>query len=378
MSLHQRKILFVSGTRAEFGKMKSIIAEVRDAPDFDYQLFVTGMHMLARYGSTYREIQRAGFDNVFYYINQDGAVNSQMDLVLASTIQGLGLFIREFPADMIVVHGDRIEALAGAVVGALNNILVAHVEGGEVSGTVDELLRHAISKLSHIHLVSNAQARDRLIQMGERAESIHVVGSPGVDTMLSTSLPSLEEVRERYEIPFDHYGIFVYHPVTTELHTLKAHIREVIRALCASEMNYVIIHPNNDTGRDVISEEIENLRNSPHFRILPSMRFEHYLTLLKNAIVLVGNSSSGIHEAPVYGVPTIDIGTRQLNRLQHSTVINVPEESDAILHALSHLPNRERSLELYGAGNSSQLFLDLLRSEVVWSTPQQKHFCDVT
>src|SRR5690606_10161559 len=115
-----------------------------------YRIFVTGMHMLARYGSTYLEFERTGFSNVYFHINQDGAVNSQMDLALASTIQGLGLYIREFPADLIVVHGDRIEALAGAIVGALNNILVAHIEGGELSGTIDELLRHSITKLSHI------------------------------------------------------------------------------------------------------------------------------------------------------------------------------------------------------------------------------------
>lgn len=372
-----RKILFISGTRAEFGKVKPLIAKVRDSGDFDYQLFVTGMHMLARYGSTHKEILRAGFDKAFFYINQDGAVNTHMDLVLANTIHGLGLYVREFPPDLIVVHGDRIEALAGAVVGALNNILVAHIEGGEISGTVDELLRHAISKLSHIHLVYNETAYNRLIQMGELPHAIHIIGSPGVDTMLSDTLPSLEEVQRRYDISFNHYTIFAYHPVTTELRTLRQQVAQVVCALERAGRNFVVIHPNNDTGRDIISEELDRLRGKPHYRILPSMRFEHYLTLLKNAEALVGNSSSGIHEAPVYGVPTINIGTRQLNRLQYPSIINVPEDCKAILRALDNLPNRFEPARPYGQGNSAELFIELVRRPEFWNTPYQKQFHDI-
>jgi UDP-N-acetylglucosamine 2-epimerase (hydrolysing) len=197
------------------------------------------MHMLSRYGSTAIEIHKAGFDNIFPYINQDASVNSQMDLVLANTIQGLGHYIRECPPDLIVVHGDRIEALAGAIVGALNNILVAHIEGGEVSGSVDELIRHAVSKSSHLHFVANDEARARLVQMGEARSSIFVIGSPDIDVMLSDSLPDLEEVKTKYEIPFAEYAIFLLHPVTTELqHFLKtpklSRSLESMAAMCHS------------------------------------------------------------------------------------------------------------------------------------------------
>src|SRR6266705_1787677 len=126
-----------------------------------------------------------------------------MDLVLANTVQGLGHFVREFPQDLIVVHGDRVETLAGAIVGALRNILVAHIEGGEVSGTVDELIRHAVSKLSHLHFVANTEFAERLVQMGENEDSVFVIGSPEIDIMLSENLPGLEEVRKHYEIPLD-------------------------------------------------------------------------------------------------------------------------------------------------------------------------------
>ena len=190
--------------------------------------------MLARYGSTVKEIQLAGFQHIYSYINQDGSVNSQMDLVLANTIQGLGHYIREFSPDLIVVHGDRIEALAGAITGVISNILVAHIEGGEVSGTMDELIRHAVTKLSHFHFVSNNQARKRLVQMGEAPDSIFVIGSPDIDIMLSENLPELSEVKRRYEINFPEYAIFIYHPVTTELHLLHENITTVTAALEAS------------------------------------------------------------------------------------------------------------------------------------------------
>lgn len=156
MSNSMKKILFISGTRADFGKLKPLIRAVSDHPDFEYGIFGTGMHMLSKYGNTIREIKRAGFDQVFMFINQ--IEGDSMELILANTITGLTKFLHENHVDLIVIHGDRVEAMAGAIVGALRNILVAHVEGGEVSGTIDDLMRHATSKLSHIHFVANATA----------------------------------------------------------------------------------------------------------------------------------------------------------------------------------------------------------------------------
>src|SRR5262245_44712162 len=239
MHKQPRRILFLTGTRADFGKLKPLIDEVENSHEFEAYVFATGMHTLARYGSTVHEIQKAGFSNIYTYISQDGSINSQMDLVLANTIQGLAHYLREFPPDLLVVHGDRTEALAGAVVGAINNILVAHVEGGEISGTVDELIRHAVTKLSHLHFVSNKEARRRLVQMGELEESIFVIGSPDIDVMLSDKLPSLTEVKDWYEIRFQDYALFLYHPVTTELKLIKQRIHAALDGLEASGLDYV-------------------------------------------------------------------------------------------------------------------------------------------
>jgi UDP-N-acetylglucosamine 2-epimerase (hydrolysing) len=373
----RKKILFLTGTRADFGKIKPLIEEVERAADFEAHIFATGMQMLARYGSTVNEIHRAGFKHIFPFINQDGSINSQMDLVLANTIQGLGHYIREFKPDLIVVHGDRIEALAGAIVGALDNILVAHIEGGEVSGTVDELIRHAVTKLSHLHFVSNAEARRRLIQMGESQDVIFIIGSPDIDVMLSNQLPNLSEVKMRYEIAFDEYCLFIYHPVTTELYLLKQHIEAIIQALEDCSMQFVVIYPNNDTGAEIILEAYARLNGNQQFRIIPSMRFEYFLTLLKNAKAIVGNSSAGIREAPVYGVPTVNIGTRQMNRFNYSSIINISEDKDMILSVLNNLPTSVAPSLYFGKGDSAKLFMKHLRSSNLWSTPCQKHFQDL-
>jgi UDP-N-acetylglucosamine 2-epimerase (hydrolysing) len=373
----KKKILFISGTRADFGKLKSLITEVEKSGNFEYEIFVTGMHMLAKYGPTYIEIERAGFQNLYKYINQDGAIDSQMDLVLANTIVGLSHYIREFRPDLIVVHGDRIEALAGAIVGALNNILIAHIEGGELSGTVDELIRHSVSKLSHIHFVSNEEANRRLIQMGEAPSTVFVIGSPDIDVMLSNHLPPLEEVKKHYDISFSEFLIFVYHPVTTEIHTLIGKINKVLNALIKSNRNYIVIYPNNDKGSEIIIEAYERLKSNSHFRIIPSMRFEYYLSVLKNAQAVIGNSSAGIREAPVYGIPTINIGSRQWNRFQYDSIINVPEEEEDILRILKNIPSRITPSLHFGKGNSAKLFVKHLSTKKIWQISPQKQFRDL-
>ncbi len=373
----RRRILFVTGTRADFGKLKSLIREVAVRRQFEYRIFATGMHMLSRYGSTINEVYKSGFEHVYPYVNQDGSVNTQMDLVLANTVQGLGHFLREYPQDLVVVHGDRVETLAGAIVGALNNTLVAHIEGGEVSGTVDELMRHAVSKLSHLHFVANDDARARLLQMGETRESVIVIGSPDIDVMLSESLPSVDEVRMRYDVPFDEYAILLYHPVTTEIGGLRGKIATVVSAVERSGWNFVVLYPNNDTGSDVILEALLALDGHPRFRILPSMRFEFFLTLLKHARAIVGNSSSGVREAPVYGVPSVNIGTRQLNRYRYPSIAEVSEDEAAILGALDNLPRAVPPSFHFGRGHSARLFVASLENPQVWRTPRQKQFRDM-
>lgn len=377
MTSTKRKIVFLTGTRADFGKLKSLIEVSRSNQAFEVHIFVTGMHMLREYGYTLLEVEKCGYDNIFPFVNHTH--ETTMDLSLAKTIEGFSGFVKKVSPDLIVIHGDRIEALAGAIVGALNNIHVAHIEGGEVSGTIDELIRHSVSKMSHAHFVSNAKAKERLIQMGELPEAIFEIGSPDVDLMLSEKLPSIEQVKEYYEIPFAHYGIAMFHPVTTEFDHMAAYARQFVEALLESHQPMVVIYPNNDLGSALILEEYKRLRDNPRFRVFPSIRFEYFLTLLKNASFMVGNSSAGIREAPYYGIPVVNIGTRQQNRALHQDIINCGYSKEEIRKAMEIASvSRFEKENLFGKGNSDRQFLDVLCSQEFWEIDRQKQFVDIS
>ncbi|MGM0582191.1 MAG: UDP-N-acetylglucosamine 2-epimerase [Bacteroidota bacterium] len=371
------KLLFITGTRADFGKLKPLIVSTSITPSLDYDIFCTGMHMMAKYGNTVSEITKAGFKPPFTFINQ--IEGDSMEIALSNTIQGLSRFLHENSFDLIVVHGDRIEALAGASVGALRNIKVAHVEGGEISGTIDELLRHSITKLSHIHFVASDKARKRLIQLGEVKESIFKIGSPDVDLMLGSSLPTLQEVKTRYDIKFDKYAVACLHPVTSELSDQKENAEIFIKSLVESKLNYILIYPNNDLGSEEIFKVLESVKLYNKIQMFPSLRFEYFLSLLKNSDFIIGNSSTGIHEAPVYGIPTINIGSRQLNRLNYESILNVPFDLEKIKQgfewAISN--NRFKPCDHYGKGDSAKRFIDILLSNKISLLPKQKQFRDL-
>lgn len=371
-----KKIVFLTGTRADYGKIKSLMTKVFQSEKYELDIFVTGMHMLSTYGSTYKEIEKDGFKNLFKFVNTK--VNQNMDITLSNTIVGFSNYVSELKPDLIVVHGDRVEALAGAIVGALNNVKVAHIEGGEVSGTIDESIRHAITKFAHIHLVANDEAKQRIIQMGESPESIFVIGSPDIDIMFSDKLPSLEATREHYEIPYEQYGIVMYHPVTTELSKLKQNIEQLVDALLDSNENYVVVYPNNDEGSATILEEYKRLENNPRFKIFPSIKFEFFLTLLKHSKFMIGNSSAGVRETSVYGIPAIDLGTRQQGRYDlelSKNIVSVIENSAEILSIINNIDKIPmHSVSPFGEGNSDERFYEILNNPIVWNNQFQKKF----
>ena len=372
-----KKILFLTGTRADFGKIKSLISILDEDSNFEVFVFVTGMHLQKEYGYTLIEIERCNYKNVYTFENHTH--ETTMDLTLAKTIEGLSSYCKKVNPDMIVVHGDRVETLAGAIVGSLNNILVAHIEGGELSGTVDELIRHSVSKLSHIHFVSNDDAAKRLLQMGEMKSSIYTIGSPDVDIMFSDNLPTLQIVKEYYEIPFDKFGIVMFHPVTTEVNEMKQYADNFVNALLNDTHNYIVIYPNNDLGSKYIIDNYKKLNENLCFKVFSSLRFEYFLTLLKNAQFVIGNSSAGIREAPYYGIPIINIGTRQQNRALHADIVNVDYGQNSIETALKNIDNHkvDFSVNDFGAGNSAELFFKSLLKRDIWNINHQKQFRDL-
>lgn len=371
-----KRIVFLTGTRADFGKMKPLIDIIDSSNLFECYVFVTGMHTLSKYGSTFHEVQKQKYKNIFVYMNQTNI--TEMDIILANTVIGFSNFVEEVAPDMVVVHGDRVESLSGAIVGSFNNILVSHIEGGELSGTIDELIRHAITKLSHLHFVSNGDAKRRLIQMGESENDIFVIGSPDIDIMESDNLPTLQDAKLRYGIPFEEYAIFSYHPVTTEIKTLKKDVKEVVLALIESDKNYIVIYPNNDKGSDEILNEYKIFNNKHNFKVFPSIRFEFFLTLLKNSKFIIGNSSAGIREAEVYGVPTVNIGSRQKNRTKNTSIINVGNNKEQILKSIHEAENKKiNPISNFSDGNCCEKFYKIITKEKFWNTPTQKEFHEI-
>ncbi len=370
-----KNIVFLTGTRADFGKLEPLALAARDA-GHGVTFFVTGMHMMARYGLTRNEVERMGGVTHAFFENQ--TEGEPQDLVLARTILGFSAFAAQAKPDLIVVHGDRVEALAGAMVAATNYIRSAHIEGGEVSGTIDEVFRHCNTKLCTHHFVSSTSAARRVMALGEPARTVHVIGSPELDFHARPSGVSLSDVRARYEIGFDDFGIAVFHPVTSEQASIGAQAQHLFDALVDSGRKFVVIAPNNDPGSADIFAVLTQLPPD-QFRVLPSMRFAHFSELMKNAHAMVGNSSAGVREAPFLGLPSLDIGTRQSNRSDAPSVLAASAfDGEKIRQFLAqnwgarHIPHSG-----FGTGSAALRFVQVLGQDDFWTQSLQKSFQDM-
>ena len=372
----KKKILFVTSTRADFGKIKPLIKIVKKNNNFTVNILVTGMHMLTEYGSTHTEIDKFFKSGVIKFKNQ--IVGDKLEKILTETIQKFSKVVKEIKPDLIIIHGDRVEPLACALVGSLNHILTAHIEGGEVSGNIDDTIRHAISKLSHIHFVGNDLAKKRLINMGEKKNSIFKIGSPDIDAMLSDKLPSLKFVKKRYGIKFSHYAILLWHPVTSELKNLKKTTKKLVKFINNFNTNFIVIYSNNDPGTKQIINIYKKNLNKKKTKLFRSIRFENFLTLLKNSKFIIGNSSAGIYEAPVFGIPTINIGSRQHNRTRASFVKNL-EINELKINKIKQylLKYKIKKISFYGYGGTDIKFLNKINKKSFWNISKQKYFSDM-
>ena len=380
MTKKAKKIVFLTGTRADFGKLKSLIYLVEADPSFIADIFITGMHLQKKYGLTVNEIIDVGFKNIFKFKNFKN--DPSMEVILANTINGFSQYVKKNKPDLIIIHGDRVEALAGAIVGAINNILVGHIEGGEVSGTIDESIRHAVSKFSHIHFTTDIQSKKRLIQLGEKPSNIFILGSPDFDLMSPSKMIPLPKAKQYYEINFDEYGILLFHPVTTELNQLKKDVKNLVSAVKKINKNFIVVYPNNDAGSQIIIDEYLANLTSKKFRVFPSLRFEYFLSLLKGSKLIIGNSSCGLREAPFFQVPTINIGTRQNNRSSLKTIINIESDQTKMPEIIDQAFNSNKIIKkayIHSSRiKSDKQFGRILRAKKIWQTSHQKNFYDLS
>lgn len=371
-ALRARRVAFVTGTRADFGKVVPL-AMAADDVGCKTSFFVTGMHMMRRYGDTRIEVRQQAKGDIYEFVNQ--SPGDPQDVVLAKTMQGFIDWVTEHPVDLVVVHGDRVEALAVSLVCAMRYIRCAHIEGGELSGTIDELYRHCNSKLCRYHFVSSDLAARRVAALGENPDDIFVIGSPELDVHDARTQVALSDVRARYDINFDDYGIAVFHPVTSERDTIRRQAESLFGVLASSGRRFVVISPNNDPGSEEIFEVVDALP-SEQFRVIPSMRFAYFSALMRNSSAIVGNSSLGVREAPFLGVPSLNVGTRQNQRSQSPSITHaMADDVDAITSFLeSQWGLRfERSGE-FGLGNAATRFSQIISDPSFWERPRQKAF----
>ena len=365
-----KKLLFVTGTRADFGKLEPL-AKAAQLAGFEITFFITGMHMMQRYGETRLEVKRFAGAEFIEFVNQ--REGDALDFILAKTILGFSDFVHERRPDLVVIHGDRVEAMAASIVCAMRYIRSAHIEGGEVSGTIDESIRHCNTKLCATHFVSSEDAKARVLSLGEAPERVFNIGSPELDTHAQPSGVSIAEVKARYAIPFDDYGIVIFHPVTSEVDSMGAQAASLFGCLVQSGKHFVVIAPNNDPGTDDIFAVIEALPKD-RFRLIPSMRFNYFSELMKNAAVMVGNSSAGVREAPFLGLPSLDVGSRQNNRAQADSIFGCSafDQEKIQLFLTNQWHHRYKVDASFGNGMASDQFVKALRKNEYWEVGTQK------
>ncbi|MGI0056537.1 MAG: UDP-N-acetylglucosamine 2-epimerase [Nitrosarchaeum sp.] len=375
----KRKILLITERRADYSKFKPILTQIKKSKHLDYYLIVTGTHLLRSHGYTINEIRRDGFkitSTFKMHKKTKKDTGAEMVKTFGRAVINLSKEIEKIKPDIILAGFDIGASLAAAITGAHMNIIVAHVEGGDVTGTIDESIRHAITKFSHIHFTSNELARWRLIKMGEKPVYVFVVGNPALDKILQIKNISQKELQIEFKIDFSKpYIIMVQHTVTSEVDEVDKNILKTIEAIKELDIQAIVVYGNADAGSKKISKILKNTKILQY----PTIASEKYINLLKNASALVGNSSSGIIETPFLHVPSINIGTRQQGRGNPDSVINVGYNKNEIKKAIEKAINDKVFLKkvkncqsLYGDGNAAKKIVKILETINLETIPVQK------
>ncbi len=365
----KRKIAIIAGSRGEYGYFRPVIREIKKRKNLDYSIVASNMHVLDAFGSSISEIEKDGFKiHTSVFNTFDGYNHLTMTKSLAVFMIQLPEILKQMETDMLLLAGDRGEQLIGAITGAYMYIPTAHIQAGEVSGNIDGVTRHAISKFAHIHFASNQDALDRVLKMGEEDFRVHNVGAPMLDELVAGFKTPEKVVYKKFNLDKKRpVMLFVYHSVTEEIADLPRHMDEILTAVKAFPHQIVVILNNSDAGSRMIREKITSHKTSM-MSIYPNVPREDYVGLMNIADVIVGNSSSGIIEAPTLKLPAVNIGNRQRGRLQSTNVINVGYETGAIKKAITKAISKEfkakvaRCINPYGDGKSAKRIVDILES----------------
>ncbi|MEW7978303.1 MAG: UDP-N-acetylglucosamine 2-epimerase [Candidatus Sedimenticola endophacoides] len=379
----RRTIACMTATRADYPRVKPVLREIARRPGLDLKLIVTGAHLSRAFGHTVDLIERDGFEIAqrvpMYAEDARGRGDSVYDMTKATArcMDGMADALRAIAPDLFLITVDRVETLAAAA-GALMNLPLFHIQGGEVTGTIDESIRHAVTKLAHVHFPATPDAAERIVRMGEAPEHVHQVGCPYVDFIQSLRPLPKETLAQRYGFdPARPLAIFVQHPVTSEYGRGMGQIRATIEALGAFPgLEVFALFSNADAGG---REMTDLMRWQAGFCVHPNLHETEFLSLMHHASVMVGNSSAGIREAPSFGLPVVNIGSRQQGRLRACNVIDVPHQSEAIAAALERALNdaafRARAaacVNPYGDGHAASRIVDILEGQPLGPELTQK------
>lgn len=365
----KRTILIVTERRADYSKFRPILKEIEKSKKLDYFLIVTGSHLLPKYGDSINEIHSDGFKitkKFHMFSKQKKDSGYEMSKALGKCIIELSDIIKKLNPTIILSGFDIGSNLAVSIVGAHLNKIVAHVEGGEITGTIDESLRHATTKFAHLHFTSNKEATNRLIKMGEKPKFIFTVGNPSLDNISNIPKIPVKELEDEFKLDFSKpFVIVIQHTVTTEAEKMDKHILHTIQAIKKLKIQAVIILGNTDYG----SQKIVDAIKKSNLKYFTTVSFTKYINLLKCSSALIGNSSSGIMEAPFLHIPTINIGTRQSGRLSSKSVLHVNYDKKAIMNAILKSLNDHKYLKMvkqqksqYGEGHASKKIVNILEN----------------
>jgi GDP/UDP-N,N'-diacetylbacillosamine 2-epimerase (hydrolysing) len=361
-----RKICYISGTRADFGLMQTTLQAIQANSRFTLSVVATGMHLSEQFGLTVREIEAAGLTvSARIPVDIEMGTGAAMARNLAKTLDGCVTALEALRPDMVMVLGDRGEMLAGAIAAIHLNIPVVHIHGGERSGTVDEPVRHAISKLAHFHFVATQDARERLIRMGERCDHIFVTGAPGLDGLLE--LATIDRASLCAPVNFDAdkpLALFVYHPVLQEANHAEQEVSALLDACLRQNLQVLALMPNSDAGNEGVRRALEKYGQHPQVRVLRHLPRAEFVSWMAVCEVMVGNSSGGIIEAASFGTPVLNVGTRQNLRERNANVTDIHGSGDNIDDVLRRIldSGRFKAINIYGQGNATEKIVGLLET----------------
>ena len=384
----KRKICVVSGSRAEYGLLRWVMHGINDHPELELQIVVTGGHLSEKHGLTYKDIERDGFHiNEFVENLSDSDTEDSISKSIGVGIIGFSDALKGLKPDLLVILGDRFEVLAASVAAMVARIPIAHIHGGELTqGSIDDAIRHSITKMSHIHFVANAEYGRRVIQLGESPERVFNVGGLGVESIFGMKTYLKSELEESMGYRFQDRNLVVtFHPATLENDTSEVQLRELFLALDHfPEIGLIFTLPNADVGSDGVSRSIEDyVSRRPNAKCFVSLGSDRYLSCIKHSDGVLGNSSSGICEVPSLDKPTINVGDRQRGRMMGKSVISCNPVSIEICKAITRIYSQEfqnevqKSINPYGVPGASKKIVEVI-SQISLDSLIAKTFFDLS